>query len=240
MDPGGMFGTRAEYYDAIYHWKDYAAEARRLAAILEGEGVGAGARVLDAACGTGSHLAHLRERFDVAGFDRSDDMLAIARRKLPGVPLFLADMADFRVERPFDALLCLFSSIGYLDAAGLRSAAHAFARALRPGGALVLEPWLTREKLRVGNLTLQTFDGPDLKLARMVRHELDGDWSVLDFHWLALRHGGPGVEHFVDRHRLRLCPTPALLGALEDAGFAARLEPDGLMKDRGLVIARRR
>src|SRR5438105_138382 len=103
MDEHGMYGARAEYYDPIYHWKDYAADAVRIRAILAAEGVADGARIIEAACGTGSYLARLRDRYEVSGFDLSEDMLAIARRKLPGVALFRADMAEFAVERPADA-----------------------------------------------------------------------------------------------------------------------------------------
>lgn len=236
-----MYGARAELYDPIYHWKDYAAEADAVVARLDDLGVPRGGQLLEAGCGTGSHLVHLRGRYAVSGFDLHEGMLDVARRKLPDLPLFRADIRDFVVREPVDAITSLFSTIGYLrDEAELAAAARAFAAALRPGGALVIEPWLTREGLDVGRPGLQTATGdPDLLLARAMVSRVEGEHSVLDMHWLVARRGAD-VEHFVERHVLWLCPRETFLRVLGDAGFDARFEPDGLMKGRGLYLAVRR
>src|SRR5947207_6179295 len=129
-----IYEARADLYDKIYSFKDYRREAERLRAILHDEGVADGARIVDAACGTGAHLACLREWFRVSGFDKNPAMLAVARRKLADVPLAEADLRDFELAEQVEAVLCLFSSIGYLhEEADLRQTAGAFARALVPG-----------------------------------------------------------------------------------------------------------
>ena len=240
MDDKGMYGSRAELYDPIYHWKDYAAEAERLAAILGELGVADGARVLEAACGTGSHMARLAGRYRLTGFDRSAAMLEQARAKLPQAELFRADMADFRVAEPFDALLCLFSAIGYVyPEERLGRAAQAFAAAVRPGGGLVIEPWLTPETATQGKAALHSYDSEELKLARMVVTEIEGRLVRLDFHWLVARPGRP-VTRFLDRHELWLYTHEEMLAAFEAAGFELRFEPDGLMPGRGLWLGTRR
>jgi SAM-dependent methyltransferase len=239
-DAQGMYGRRARYYDFIYHWKNYQQECERLRALLAAEGVVEGARLLEAACGTGSHLVQLANHFDCAGFDISEDMLAIARAKLPGTSLFRADMTDFRVDQPFDALICLFSSIGYVfPESRLRRAANCFAEALRQGGCLIIEPWLTPEIFNPGNRSMQTYQSETLNLCRMTIGRREGDLSIFDFHWLAAERGMKEVDHFVDRHELWLYPTQTLLSAFGDAGFQCRFEANGLMKDRGLLIGKR-
>ncbi len=237
-----MYRDRAELYDLIYHWKNYQAEAARVREKLAAEGIPDGSRVLEAACGTGSYLQHLRESYDLTGFDRSEEMLAIAREKLPaGLTLFRADMAGFTVDRPYDALLCLFSSIGYLyPEARLRAAAKCFADAVRPGGVLVIEPWIAPEEYRPGYGSIQTYDRPELKLCRASLGQRDGDIAVMDFHWLVLRTGADAVEHLVDVHRMWLCPRELMLRVFREAGFECRLDPEGLMPGRGLIIGRRR
>lgn len=235
------YGRDAEFYDAIYHWKNYDREAERSRELLSAEGVAPGSLVLEAGCGTGAHLSRLRAWYRVSGFDLNESMLAQARRKLPELPLFKADMADFSVSEPVDALLCLFSSIGYVyPEPRLRSAARAFARAVRPGGILIVEPWFTEAKYRTGELVLNTYESDELKLCRASVAKRDGELSVLDFHWLVLRRDAPEVEHFVARHTLWLCPTETLLKAFSDAGFSCRFEPEGLRHDRGLILGRRR
>jgi SAM-dependent methyltransferase len=241
VDDQGMYGHRAKYYDAIYHWKKYDQESLRLRELLAAEGVRDGERIIEAACGTGSHLVHLKQWFEVSGFDISEDMLRIARAKLPGVKLFRADMADFAIEEPCDALVCLFSSIGYVfPEERLRAAARHFARAVRRGGVLIIEPWLNPETFVPGRQSMQTFSNDDLCLCRMAVGQREGERSIFDFNWLAVERDRKAVEHFIDRHELWLYSTDQLLNAVGDAGFECRFEVDGLMKERGLIVGRRR
>lgn len=110
-----MFTESAEFYDAIYSFKDYVAEADQIVARVRS--VRPGARtVLDVACGTGEHVRLLADRhgFDVDGLDFDPGLLRVARTKHPLGRFFEADMSSFVLERRYDAILCLFSSIAYL------------------------------------------------------------------------------------------------------------------------------
>lgn len=235
-----LYADLAEYYDLIYHWKSYEAEASRLREILAAEGVPDGAPLADVACGTASHLAHLRRWYAVRGLDASAAMLAVARRKLPDLPLAVADMADRAVEPPVAAMLCLFSAIGYVfPEERLKAAIANFARGLLPGGVLIVEPWLDATTFSPGMPTLQTYDSPDLKLCRMAVTRQEGEISVLDFHWMAAAHGSPSVERAHDVHRLWLCPLERLLSLLLAAGLPCRVEPRGLTSDRLLLVGRK-
>ena len=106
-----MFDKAPELYDLFYEWKDYRAEADTLRELIEARNPEA-ASLLDVACGTGTHLVHLRDRFEVAGLDIDPGLLSVAREKLPDVPLHRGDMRDFDLGRQFDVVACLFSSIG--------------------------------------------------------------------------------------------------------------------------------
>lgn len=137
-----MFTKSARFYDAIYSWKDYPAEAQKLRSLIRQRNPQA-RTLLDVACGTGKHLELLREDFEVEGLDLDDDMLAIARERLPGVPLHHGSFSDFELGRTFDVVTCLFSSIGYAQTeANLRLAIAAMARHLSPGGVLIVEPMI--------------------------------------------------------------------------------------------------
>jgi daunosaminyl-N,N-dimethyltransferase/N-dimethyltransferase len=233
-----MYGSRAALYDLLYHWKDYASEAAAIRAILHEAGVADGGSILEAGCGTGVHLSHLREHFDVAGFDLNQGMLAEAARRLPGVDLWRADMREFTVSRSFDAVISLFSCIGYLlDEASLHAAAAAFARAVRPGGCLIVEPWVEASRWQNGRPSLETYGDDDLKLARATVGSRRGDIAVLDMNWLVARRDTP-VEHFVDHHELWFCPRETMRATFEEAGFETRIIEPGL--GRGLFVGRRR
>jgi SAM-dependent methyltransferase len=235
-----IYAERAELYDFIYSWKSYAAEVARVREILAGEGVADGATLLDAGCGTGEHLVHLARTYRASGFDKSPEMVAVARRKLPGVELFEGDFRDFSVATPFRALVSLFSGIGYVHGeAGLRDVAARFAAAVEPTGVLIVEPWLTAEDCAPGFASMHTYDSPELKLCRQAVTRVEGDMSVFDMHWLVAR-ANQGVEHFVEHHELWMCPRATMAAAFEEAGFDVCYEPDGLMKNRGLFVGRRR
>jgi cyclopropane fatty-acyl-phospholipid synthase-like methyltransferase len=41
-------------------------------------------------------------------------MLVVARGKLPGIPLYLADMASFKLDTRFDAIVCTYQGVNHL------------------------------------------------------------------------------------------------------------------------------
>jgi hypothetical protein len=86
-------------------------------------------------------------------------------------------------------------------------------------------------------MATHTYDSDELKLVRAAVHLREGRVSVLDFHWLVLRP--EGVEHFLDPHRLHLTTREELASVFTDAGFSVRIEQDGLMPGRGLLVLRR-
>jgi len=96
-----------------------------------------GERILDAACGTGGHLAAIvRSGARPVGLDLSHGMLRVSRRKLRGVPVVEADLETALPLRPasFDACLCALVGEHITDLRSLFRGLHAV---LRPGGRLV-------------------------------------------------------------------------------------------------------
>jgi ubiquinone/menaquinone biosynthesis C-methylase UbiE len=106
-------------------------------------GLEPGAEILDCPCGFGRHSIPLaRAGYRVTGADRSQVLLDEARRRAGKTELELV-RADYR-ELPlpddrFDAVLNLFSSIGYTGREGDTQAFREFRRVLRRGGMLVIE-----------------------------------------------------------------------------------------------------
>jgi SAM-dependent methyltransferase len=121
----------------------------------------AGARVLDAGCGTGRVAIRLAERgFAVAGVDLDPDMLAVAREAAPSLPWFTADLGDLRsaAPGPFD-LIVAAGNVVPLVSDGARAIAALRAR-LAPAGLLVTGFGLDAAHLPVpAVLDLATFDG---------------------------------------------------------------------------------
>jgi SAM-dependent methyltransferase len=227
-----MFTHSAQFYDAIYAWKDYQSEALKLRNILQVHGLPDGASLLDVACGTGAHIAHLKPHYHVEGLDLDPALLAIARERNPEVAFHQGDMVDFSLGREFDAVAVLFSAIGYvktlprLNLTLANLAAHT-----RPGGLVIVEPWLTPDIYKLGGVHSLFVDLPELKIARMNLSALEDGLSILEFHYLV---GTPqGIDHFTERHELGLFTHDDYLAAFNAAGLQVEYNPEGLM-GRGL------
>lgn len=230
-----MYAKSSVFYDAIYATKkDYAAEATRVRALIERHRRGDVHSLLDVGCGTGGHLPYLRDHYDVEGLDLSPEMLAVARRRNPDIPFHQADMTDFELGRQFDAVVCLFSSIGYVRTVPmLYQAVATFARHTNPGGLVVVEPWFTPNAWKDGTISSLFVDQPELKIARMSVSERQGTLSIMDMHHLVATPAG--VEHFVERHEMGLFTRDEYLAAFTAAGLEATFDETGLI-GRGLCI----
>jgi SAM-dependent methyltransferase len=126
----------ARHYDLIYADKPYAAEAAFVAAHLP-----AGGRLLDLACGTGRHARAFAEQgWEVTGVDYSPDLLERARAAAPELRFVEADMRTLDLDERYDAVTCLFDSIGYPQTdEGVVAALASARRHLAPGGVLAVE-----------------------------------------------------------------------------------------------------
>lgn len=232
-----MFVESAELYDAIYHFKDYARECERLRGVI-GEAVPAASTILDVACGTGEHARFLKEHYAVDGVDINENYLRAARLKNPAGNYTRADMTDFDLGRTYDVVTCLFSAIGKITTfERLERAIACMARHVRPGGALIVEPWFTPDQWNPGSLFVHVGEIGVAKVCRMSLSGRDGDVSILLYHYL---RGTPdGIEHYTERLELGLFTRDEMMWAFESVQMAARYDSEGLM-GRGLYLAMQR
>jgi SAM-dependent methyltransferase len=228
-----VFSRSARIYDAIYESvRDYPREAAELDRLIQERRPGA-RTLLDVACGTGAHLEHL-SGYEVEGLDLDPEMLAVARERLPDVAFHEGDMVAFDLGRRFDAVVCMFSSIGYVRTEKrLRSAIASMARHLEPGGVLVVEPWLSPADWLDRHIGAVFVDEPELKIARMNVSQREGNVSIIEFEYLV---GTPdGIERFTETHELGLFTVEEYLGAFRAAVVEADYDPEGPM-GRGLYV----
>lgn len=231
-----MFSKSAVYYDAIYaaQGKDYAREAEQLHGLIQQHKQCQGNTLLDVGCGTGAHLRHLRNFYDVAGLDLDPGILEVARQNCPGIVFHCADMTDFKLDRQNDVIVCLFSSIGYVKTFDrLQRAVQTMGDHLNPGGLLVVEPWFGPGVLQTGNAHATFVDLPQLKIARMNVNEIEGNVSALNFHYLVA--APQGVEHFMERRELGLFTHEQYLSAFRASKMETIYDEKGL-DGRGLYL----
>ncbi|MBU0494826.1 MAG: methyltransferase domain-containing protein [Chloroflexi bacterium] len=179
-------------------------------------------RVLDMACGSAVHALLLARRgAHVVGLDIAPSLMAYAteQARLQG----LSDQARFIVgdmRRPpfqaaFDAVTILGTTFGLLDEAGNRAALAGAARALKPGGRLLLDlenPWLMMWQSR---RTWSEFDGGVF----LIESVFDFDTST--YHGQFRYIDAEGVMNtWPEGEALRIYTMPELRERLTDAGFS--------------------
>jgi SAM-dependent methyltransferase len=124
------------------HPDDVGDEEARF--ILGALGLCPGAAVLDAPCGAGRVTLHLaRAGCVVTGIDLRDSFIRRARRRFRAAGLVgtfrVLDLRRLDMEGQFDGVMSWSGSFGYFSEPENARLVGAYARALRPGGRLLIE-----------------------------------------------------------------------------------------------------
>ncbi len=231
-----LYKELAQYYDCIYSWKDYKKEVQKLEQLILKYKKSEGTTLLEVGCGTGQHLKYFKKKYRCMGVDLQPEILAVAKKNAPGVAFKSANMITLNLGKQFDVITCLFSSIGYVKtSAHLRKTILAFARHLKTGGVVIIEPWFTKQAFKPGIPFLTTYDSPTFKISRTSVSFVKGNVSIMDMHYLIAEKDTP-VRHVVDRHEMGLFDTKTTLQYMKEAGLNAMYLKNGLMKERGLFV----
>ena len=124
----------------IHQWDDdLVALLARVLALEPGD------RILDLACGSGDHARRLAKRSaKVLGVDIAPSLITYCRQRavaedLATVRFEQGDMRELAYEGEFDAVLLLSGSFGFFDEQTNRDVLSRIARALVPGGRVVID-----------------------------------------------------------------------------------------------------
>ena len=131
----------------------------------------------------------------------------MAREKHRSGTFFEGDMSAFSLDRRYDVILCLFSSIGYLvTLERTRLALECFRRHLEEDGVLLVEPWFPPGGLEDGRVFRQSGTHLGQVVERVSRNEIDGRVSRLWFNYSSRRRTAcvePGSPRTWPVHRER-------------------------------------
>ena len=233
------FKIISSYYDALYvNDREYAPEAAKVKELLTKHGVPSRADLLVLACGTGGHIPYFNDEYHVSGLDLSEDMLALARKKFPDLRFHLGNLIDFELDADYDAMICLYGSIGFVKTVdNLRASVKSIMAHLRPNGLAVITPWSTVEEFQ-NIIVVDATDKPDLKIARMEHVRLKEPKIVeVTFHHLL------GINNEVTYHNqsmeIGLFSRQEYLSAMTDAGLKVVEEYTGTDVRGGAYIGKR-
>jgi len=230
-----IYEDLAKYYDLVYGKKDYRKEAKQVIKLIKKHKQSDGNDLLEVACGTGKHVQYLKSKFECTGTDINKGMLKVARKRISGVVFKKGNMINFRLGKKFDAITCLFSSIGYVKTyANLRKTIRNFYQHLKKGGVVIIEPWFTKKQFTHGYVSMATYNRPEIKIARVDFSSVKGNVSIMDMHYLVAEKN-KGVRHFTEQHQMGLFEVGKTLAIMKKAGFKSEfLEPGPI--GRGIYI----
>lgn len=205
------------------------------------------ADLLDVACGQGRHSIPLAQAgYTVVGLDASETLLAHGRAAaaIEGVELTLVqgDMRAIPYVACFDAAINMFTAFGYFeDEAENRAVLEGIARALKPGGLLVME-LMHRDRVVSGFREADWYELDDGTVVWVRRHfdAVRGLLTSVD------RWRGPDGHEEERYHRMRVYTATELDGMLRSAGLvptawygSINLHAFSAEAPRMIVVARR-
>ena len=233
-----MFTESAELYDAIYfQFKDYSSEAAQIARRVRELQPNA-RTLLDVACGTGEHarLLAAEHGFQVDGIDLNPEFVRLAQAKNPRGQFHVADMTSFDLATRYDAVICMFSSIGYVRTLDkLEQALHCFRRHITPDGVIIVEPWFSPEKLTDGQHSKREAQLGSMHVERRGVLRVDGRLTRLQFDYTIQENGA--TRHASELHVLGNFTEAETLSAFRAVGLEVMHEA-ATSSHRGLYIAR--
>ncbi len=194
-------GKHASYYDIFYQDKPYAAEAAFVHESLQAHSRGSTKRLLELACGSGRHARELETLgYQIVATDYSEDLLAVAREKSANslIDFRHQDMRTLALpDAPFDAVYCLFDSIGYVQTnQAIREVLSGVHKHLRADGLFVFEFWHAAAMLRGyephRERKWQTADG---EIVRISSTQLDVPRQLATVHYDITETRNDGTVH---------------------------------------------
>ncbi|RZQ66154.1 class I SAM-dependent methyltransferase [Amycolatopsis suaedae] len=214
-----------EVYDLVMRGrgKNYAGEAAEVARLARLRNPAASS-LLDVACGTGLHLEQYATLFtDVEGVDLSEDMLALARSRVPGLRGVRANMRALDLDGRFDVITCMFA-VPHLESVDeLTAMIDSLLRHLTPGGLVVVEPWYGPAEFLSGYTGADVIRESDRSIVRLSHSTLvpgRADRARMVVHY-AVAEAERGLADFTEAVELTLFTHEEYREAFARAGCSA-------------------
>jgi SAM-dependent methyltransferase len=182
--------------------------------------------ILDMCCGTGRHYIPLtREGYDVTGLDASQNMLNVLKRKAKEAKLkprvLRKDMRDMDLANEFDAVICMDSAFLYLlKDEDILQALSAFHKALKPGGAAIID--IMNFLSLLGGYKediVDTYSRDGVKIERAVKHSVEDVSAIWNHHEFGVIEDDGETITYRELHRFRMLNYNEMCRFLHEAGF---------------------
>lgn len=235
----------ASYYELLYKDKDYAEEAAYIDRLLRrtnAPNIQETGEILELGCGTGRHAALLAERgYSVHGVDRSNEMLAVAKRRADDAQRLTFSQGDATsvvLDRRFDHVVSLFHVLSYQTSnPAVEAMFRTASNHLKPGGTVIFDFWhgpgvLTDPPV----VRIKRLEGPGISIVRLSEPALHPDQNTVEVKFTVQlkREGDSATREMHETHLMRYFTVPELEYFMRQAGLrliaaVPWLQTDGLL-----------
>lgn len=215
------FKLYSKYYNLLYKDKDYHAEVNYVAENLLKYGNHIKS-ILEYGSGTGGHGLLLNEKgFDVFGLERSEDMVSVANEK--GLACAVADIANFRLNKKYDAVIALFHVISYLTSN--QALITAFTNAynhLSDEGIFLFDVWYSPAVYeQKASSRIKRMQNEELKVIRIAEPIIYVNKNMVDVQFSVIVKDmiSGEVSELIESHPMRHFSIPEIGLLAEHSGF---------------------
>ena len=218
-----LYTELAEIYDNLYQSVfDYETEAELVETTAMKYEI---TNILELGCGTGRLTELLiKKGLHVEGVDLYDEMLNIAREKLPDIKFYKQDIRNLKFDRLFDFAVLLSRTIAYMITdEDLNSCINSIYNCLNPGGLVLFDSFNAKyfiKNLKEDEKFVQESESNGVKIRRTNSREWNLENGVT-FDWTAKYEifGDGEKKEIIDKSVIRTFFTEEIKFKLESSGF---------------------
>mgnify|MGYP001562747432 CR=1 FL=1 len=214
----------AKYYDFFNLKKNYKEECLFLKKAFEKYSKLPVKDILDLGSGTGMHSTNLAELdYNITGLDLSEDMVEIAKsRNIKNTEFIVGDMSNFKLNKKFDACICMFAAFGYLtENSQIESSLKSIKNSLNKNGLFIMDCWNglgVMHDLPVSRTVDIEENG--LRIQRKSYPKLESEKHVCEVKFnVKVSKQGKTIDEYEEVHRMRFIFPQEFRKYLEDSGF---------------------
>lgn len=225
-----VFEDYAQEYDIFYKNKNYRQECRYLEKIFRVCSSSKPKTILDLGCGTGNYLIPLlKTGYQVTGLDSSPKMLRFCRDKIDRhglkAALYKGKLQSFRLNKKFDAVICMFSVIDYVTkiAEVKRTLKNVFNH-LKSGGLFIFDFWqesAVRDFYTASKKRTFTHNGRSIE--RQSKTRLFPSQKICKVYYTCrVKQGKKLLKKYEEAHTLRYFSVEEMKSYLWETGFQVK------------------
>lgn len=216
-----MYKEFAELYDDLMNDFDYENWFKYMEEIYR-KYEAKPKKILEMACGTGNLSEYFAKgNYDLTAFDLSEDMLAIAYKKMykyKNVKLVNQNMLDFNFNKKFDSVICICDSINYiLNEVDLENTFKAVYNHLEEGGLFIFDinSFFKLKEIIGNNIFVENRED----IFYVWENEYDEEQEICSFYLTFFNKIGDIYERFEEEHHERAYTVDNMVNILKKAGF---------------------